>query len=92
MRPFVAVAARIPPPGVGLRPAASSDTRWAMDGDSRFSETERNAVYRAIFERRDVRNYLSGPGPRRGLGPDPRGRPPGALGGIHAALELCGPA
>ncbi len=34
-----------------------------MDGDSRFSDDERNAVYRAIFERRDVRNYLPDPVP-----------------------------
>jgi len=36
----------------------------AMRIDSRFSNAERDAVYRAIFERRDVRrNFLSRPIP-----------------------------
>ena len=35
-----------------------------MSGDGRFSDVERDAVYRAIFERRDVRrNFLPAPIP-----------------------------
>lgn len=39
-----------------------------MSGDGRFSDVERAAVYRAIFERRDVRrNFLKKPIPRQVL-------------------------
>ncbi len=39
-----------------------------MSGDGRFSDAERAAVYRAIFERRDVRrNFLKKPIPRQVL-------------------------
>ena len=39
-----------------------------MSGSSRFSDAEREAVYRAIFERRDVRrNFLKKPIPRQVL-------------------------
>ncbi len=39
-----------------------------MSGDGRFSDAEREAVYRAIFERRDVRrNFLKKPIPRQVL-------------------------
>jgi nicotinate-nucleotide--dimethylbenzimidazole phosphoribosyltransferase len=47
----------------GLRGAAPWVTRSAMSERGRFSDADREAVYRAIHQRRDVRNYKPDPVP-----------------------------
>ena len=61
--------------------------RWRLP--PAFSASERDAVYKAIFTRRDVRDqFLPEAGSRRRGAASIGSRPSRAVGGIHAAVEL----
>ena len=57
-------------------------------GDQGFPSAERRGVYRAIHQRRDIRNFRSDPIPNSVLARPDSSCPPRTFRRVHAALGL----